>query len=187
MTIKFRLIPRQNISSIGEDECWNIIGLPARLELQPQQFPLPFGWVLLRGVLHRRGQDYSARLIAEVGGVDQPYHFFPLPVSRKGTILELIYLPKGVLRLVLEPMQSHGQFQLVELSIKPVGHMERIGKMVNRVVPLLFKYPYEQRHRSGLRLHTPVTNLHKAIMGPSGSGKSTLKKLLTGLQFDRLC
>ena len=129
MTIRLSLKPLKNVSKNGDNGRWSVTGLPVRLELLPNYTALPTGWVLLRGVLHWWGQDFSARLVAIVEGEGEVRHSFPLSVTRKGSIRELICLPKGVSRLLLEPMRSLGEFELGELSLSPVGKVERFVRM----------------------------------------------------------
>ena len=162
MLIKLQPRPLQNITQTADDGKWTVTGLPARLELFAHQTSLPSGWVLLRGLLHRRGRDYSASLIAEVKDEQGVSHEFPLPVTRKGTMLELFFLPKGVVRLTLEPMRSLGEFELSNLSLTPVGPFERTVRMYRRVIPLFFKQSSERRRRAGLRAYTPFLDLRKA-------------------------
>ncbi|NJC88671.1 MAG: glycosyltransferase, partial [Desulfuromonas sp.] len=87
---------------------------------------------------------------------------FPVPVSRKGTILELLRLPDNVTRLLLEPMRSTGSFELQELSLTRVGGLERTARMWRRVAPLFFRYPRVRRHRAGFYFRTPLFNLQEA-------------------------
>lgn len=157
------LIPQslQNITRLAVDDGWKVSDLPARLELVAQQDVLPCGWVSIRGRLRRNGTDFSASLIAEVDGGQEMY-VYPLPVSFKGTISELILLPKGVTRLILEPMRSRGEFFIGKLYLKPVGTLQRMRKMLKRVVPLFFKLPRERRIKAGLRFYTPLFNLTEA-------------------------
>ena len=162
MTIRLSLKPLKNVSKNGDNGRWSVTGLPVRLELLPNYTALPTGWVLLRGVLHRWGQDFSARLVAIVEGEGEVRHSFPLSVTRKGSIRELICLPKGVSRLLLEPMRSLGEFELGELSLSPVGKVERFVRMCRRVIPLFFKQSRERRHKVGLHAYTPFINLDEA-------------------------
>ena len=78
---------------------------PARHELAVNK-PLPAGWVLLRGVLHRRELTSSARLVAVLKDLEGQTLSFPIPVSRKGTVFELLHLPNGIVGLVLEPARG---------------------------------------------------------------------------------
>lgn len=183
------LVPQslQNITQFTDENCWKVTALPAQLDLVPRQGFLPCGWVSIRGRLRRIGEDYSAKLIAEVGG-GKEMHIFPLPISFKGTLSELILLPKGVTRLVLEPMNSCGEFQIGKIYLKPVGPAERIRKMLKRIVPLFFRLPRMRRIKAGLRFYTPLLDLSEAyrIAGKFRSYSSTLSYLHWIEEFDTL-
>ncbi|MBU0689909.1 MAG: glycosyltransferase family 2 protein [Gammaproteobacteria bacterium] len=192
---KIRLLPLQlvNVSQTEVTNGWRMTGLPGYVELSAAPSPIPAGWVLLRGVLHRHGQDFSARIIAEMQDADNQRRLFSLPVTRKGTINELIRLPEGVTRLMLEPMQSQGDFELEQFSLMPVGHAVRIVRMLRRVIPIFFKQPRSRRHRAGLRIYTLFADLQKAyrIAGrfrayaPAPGYKKWIEKFDTITKFDR--
>ena len=183
--------PRLNIEPAGPANTWCIVRTPGRMELQVEPSPIPSGWVLIRGQLRRRGQDFSATLIAETK--DGAYSY-PLPVTHKGTIFELMHFPENVSHLVLEPMRAPGEFELQELSLESVGLYERIVRMWRRVLPMFFKLPRVRRHQAGLRAHTPFINLQKAyrIAGqfrayaPARSYQEWLRQFGTCTQHDRL-
>jgi GT2 family glycosyltransferase len=139
---------------------WNVYGQPAYIELTPQGAELPTGWVLFSGVLHRRGEDCTARLAVEMD--DGSLCHFPLTVTLKGAIFELLYFPKGVRHLLLEPMLCKGWCQLIAPKIKPVLLPERLVKMVYRIAPLFKKHPYARLRQAGMHFYTPLFNLKKA-------------------------
>lgn len=151
--------PSQNIEWSETAQHWHVTGLPALLELAPATQTYHAGWVLLRGRLLRNSVDYSAKLIAET---DQQQYIYDLPITLKGTLLELIELPKGVKRLLLQPMNALGDFTLTELSIMPVNRLQRVVRKWSRVLPLFNKQNRQRRLRSGLRLYTPLIDLKKA-------------------------
>ncbi len=127
----------------------------------PSLEPMPAGWALLRGMLHREDLSISLRLSAVTRNEAGEIAVFPIAVSRKGTIFELLYLPNGIVTLRLEPFRPVG-FELKNLSITPVSQFERIVRMYRRVIPMLFKQPRSRRQKAGLKAYTPFLNLHKA-------------------------
>jgi GT2 family glycosyltransferase len=132
------------------------------MELQTEPSAIPSGWVLLRCRLSRRGQDCSATLFAEVEGGAPEACSFPLPASRIGWINELLYLPGPVTRLLLEPMRSSGECELIDLQLVPVGPVQRIAGMWRRVLTLLFTQPRVRWRKAGLRLSTLFLDLPEA-------------------------
>ncbi|EGV28527.1 glycosyl transferase family 2 [Thiorhodococcus drewsii AZ1] len=138
---------------------WKVVDTPAWIELT---WPgsLPSEWVLLRGRLLRRGRDFSARLIAETEtGASYTYD---LPISLKGTLLELIRLPPNTRHLRLQPMNSIGECELHEWTVRPVSRLERIAYRWRRVLPVYSKLSRQQRQTLGLRAITPLLDLKKA-------------------------
>ena len=137
---------------------YEIDSIPAWIELTwPGE--LPSGWVLLRGRLIRRGRDFSARLFIETDGAECHYD---LPISLKGTLLELIELPEGVRRLRLQPMRSLGKFELHDWRLEPAGWLKRTAYRWRRVMPVYAKLSRRQRSILGLRLYTPLLDLERA-------------------------
>jgi len=143
------------------DGAWRATGEQPWLELLPLGGSIPSGWVLLRTTLERRGGGYAAYLHAET---DHPGDVatFELPVSLKGTILELVELPPGTVRLLLEPMQGEGTFTLGACSLKRVGQAECLWRMARRVAPMYYKQPRDRRKRAGLHVRTAVWRLREA-------------------------
>jgi O-antigen biosynthesis protein len=161
--MKITAKPLSHIGQIEGTPYWTVLDVPAQIELavEPDQ-AIPSGWVLLRGTIHRRSPNFSAFLRLEFDDPKTPSQCFMLPTSLKGTILELFFIPKGVSRLILEPMRSTGEFELRDLTLTAVGEMERIARMWRRIVPVFFKQPRSVRCKLGLRFHTPFVDLKLA-------------------------
>ena len=87
---------------------------------------------------------------------------FDLPLSAKGILIELIKLPSNTRELVLQPMDSLGEFSLVGLTIRPVGFFERIIRMGFRVLATLYIQPRLRLRRLGLRWFTPLLDLQRS-------------------------
>jgi len=143
------------------DGTWRVLGDRPWLELVPPGGDIPEGWVLLRAKLERRGGGYAAYLHVETqdGGEGVT---FELPVTLKGTILELIELPAGAVRLLLEPMQGEGTFTLGPCSLKRVGQVECLWRMARRVAPMYYKQSRQRRKRAGLHVRTGLLRLREA-------------------------
>ncbi|OGS95969.1 MAG: hypothetical protein A3H31_03205 [Gallionellales bacterium RIFCSPLOWO2_02_FULL_57_47] len=105
----------------------------------------PSGWVLLQGSLIRRGGDYDARLCYDLGVGFKDDQYFEIPSSSKGVINELLPLPANIKHIKFLLMGTAGEFELCQLSIAKVGALERIWRMVRRVVPMIFLHSRQKR------------------------------------------
>lgn len=141
-------------------DVWRCLGDAPLVELRTPEGELPGGWILLRGRLRRLAGAWTAYLHAD--GDDGNRTSFELPVSLKGTINELVPLPPGTVRLCLEPMQGQGEFRLGEFSIKPVGEVERVRRMYQRIIAMFYKHPRARRKRAGLHSRTALLRLTEA-------------------------
>ncbi len=154
--------PLDQVVQDADGENWRSLGDAPRLELRLPGDTPPRGWILLRGRLNRLSGSWMTYLHVETdAGGDDPA-VFELPVSFKGTINELIPLPEGARRLVLEPMQGEGMFLLGTFSMKPVGEVERVRRMYQRVIAMLYKQPRARRKRAGLHSRTALLRLQEA-------------------------
>ncbi|AGW15268.1 glycosyltransferase family 2 protein [Megalodesulfovibrio gigas] len=159
---------RQTVCTPGG--CWCALGKRPLLELRLPNAPLPSGWVLLKGRLLRKSGSWAAYLHAELAGPEaRPEAGFEttrctveLSVTRKGTINEAVWLPPGVQRLLLEPMQGAGEFELGSFTLQPVGHLSRVQHMYLRVLDMYTRHPRPRRKRAGLHSRTVVFQLKDA-------------------------
>lgn len=147
---------------LPEPDRWQVVALPARLALLPGSGGFPSGWILLQATLRASGWDRTARLYADTGVPEREMLAFDLPVSAKGILIELIRLPPGTRRLLLQPMHSLGDFSLDGLRIRPVGVLERAWRMGFRVLAAFDVHPRQRLRRLGLRLPTPLLDLPQA-------------------------
>ncbi|WP_375055688.1 glycosyltransferase [Zobellella sp. DQSA1] len=169
----------QNLAS-SEQGKWNVTGTPAYFELLHPQQSWPSGWVLLRGKLNRQGEDVTSRLHIISGSNQDAQPLARLPVTRKNTLLELVYLPADVKRVLLEPISSTGSVATEQFNVKAVNRRELFYLIWRRVLPMLRTVPRQRRRKVSLSLptllrdpvyayqqakifrehHTPTTNYH---------------------------
>jgi GT2 family glycosyltransferase len=124
-------------------------GSGTRFELEPIAGTLPRSWVLFTADATPGASAYSARLVMDTGAGFSEADSIRLHVTRQGIVNELIRLPSGVRRIL---WQSAGPFRPQSVSIKETGAVERIWRMVRRIVPAYFSHSWKKRGRCGLTL-----------------------------------
>ena len=149
------------MARLAEPEHWRVESLPARIRLMSEQ-PFPSGWLLIEANLRAYGCDRTARLYADTGVPENEMPVFDLPLSAKGILVELIKLPPGTRGLLLQPMNSIGEFSLNGPSLRQVGRLERLLRMGFRVLATRHSQPRQRLRRLGLRWYTPFLNLKRA-------------------------
>lgn len=122
--------------------------------------PFPAGWLLLRARLEREGEQLEATLRYSLANGEIVE--LDLPISLKGTLLELVNIPPDVRQLILQPMCGAGRFRMMHTNIKSVGLFERVYRMCTRVASMFEHHPYDRLYKSGLRWYTPLFSLKKA-------------------------
>ncbi|MFZ0255868.1 MAG: glycosyltransferase family 2 protein [Gammaproteobacteria bacterium] len=160
--IELGLLPQNGIVRLTEPGRWQVVALPARLALLAQSGGYPSGWILFQATLRASGWDRAARLYADTGVSEGEMPAFDLPVSAKGILIELIKLPPGTRRLLLQPMHSLGDFSLAGLSIRPLGFLERAWRMEHRAVTTFDTHPRQRLRRLGLSLPMLLLDLPRA-------------------------
>jgi GT2 family glycosyltransferase len=118
----------------GDTNYWVANQGPAVFELVASGNRLPHGWVLLEGRLLRRGPDFTAKLYYDLGSGFSEDHFITPSISRKGRVHGLIWLPRGIRALRWQAMNQAGEFEQSPLRFKQVSSVERILRMLYRVV-----------------------------------------------------
>lgn len=141
---------------------WLLTGPKPRLALLPEHGYHLSGRVLLRGKLHRRGADFTAALFVELAGSPGQWLEYHIPVSLKGTVLQLLHLEQGVLRLEFQPMAGSGSFELSDFCIQQVSAAEAFVRRVQRVRHIFATKSRARRERLGLYWYTPFLNLRKS-------------------------
>lgn len=141
---------------------------PALFDVTPTPRLERGGWVLLEGRLLRRGADFTARLYYDLGEGFHEGHSSAPAISRKGTIHELIRLPRGTRALRWQAMNSPGEFEQSPLTLRRVSWIERVARMLRRVIPALYLHARAKRAKIGLTLWRTLVDLRGAY---EASGK----------------
>lgn len=126
----------------------------------PDTFSLRSGWLLITGKLHARQLRGETRLRWQCRqGI---WHEHVLPITRRGTLQELIHLPMGANQIALLA-SSEGADCLVEITqLRLVSRIERLWRQLRRVLPFYQRLAKSRRKRLGLSWHLWLTDLQEA-------------------------
>lgn len=107
--------------------------------------------------------DCSVNLVIERIEPELARSVLPLPVSRSGRFSQLFYLTAGTSHLYFSPIacQDH-DIPVQNLTLRRVGTLERIIKMLYRVLAFCVKNPLQVRHTGGMRWYMPLIDMEKA-------------------------
>ena len=156
--IAVHITPLQDVEIGHGDGAWRATGPAPLFLLSPIAGSFPRGWMLMRARLIRRSENYNARLSCFCTGHTSPL-CYDIPATRKGTILELIRFPSGVVRMEWQPMKGSGEISQSEIVFMRAGVIERTYRKIRRILPMLWKYPLSRRRRIGLTLRNTLLNL----------------------------
>jgi GT2 family glycosyltransferase len=138
----FELTPKHELASIeGSSNTWVASGADPQFMLISRGCMYPSGWVFLNSFLLRTSENRTAKLFFDIGQGFQESHSLFVPVSRKGTISEILYLPRGIKALRWDPMESPGKFRQQPLVFIEITQIERLTRMARRVIPLWKQHP----------------------------------------------
>lgn len=133
-----------------------------RVEISIQSQPLRAGWALIRALLEHRGTGLEARLVTQ--DTQGTHQRLSLPVTLKGSLLELVYLPAGIQHVWLEltspdPVQCNGQ-----VVMDPVSRLTSRLLMWRRIAFTLLRASPRQRRALGLSWTTMLIHPHMAYL-----------------------
>lgn len=158
--IKLKIISEKNIVYDLENKIYKVLALPAKCKLLINgENSFPTGWFLIRGRIKRKGKSLKVKLIFNSNNNQNEQY---IPVSCKGTILELIKIPPKTKEIFLELVGS-GEFVIADdFYLKPVSNLERIYRMFRRVFSYFQKRFDYQRKTIGLSYYIPFIDLQKS-------------------------
>ncbi|CAM5224722.1 glycosyltransferase family 2 protein [Alishewanella longhuensis] len=116
-------------------------------------------WLAIEGQLTVTEGDYQPRILCIVAGKTQ---FFPIPVTLKGTIKEVIALPEGVEQAWFLPLAEEGAFSLNRFSYRAIHSLKATWRMARRVVLYMARHGLAHAKRIGVAPTDVVTNLTRA-------------------------
>jgi len=141
---RFRLAlqPVRDVIRIsGSSEEWQASGIDPSFLLVSNRRGYPSGWVLFQSGLVRQGRDRTAKLYYDAGDGFSANGFVFVPVSAAGTINEVIELPRRLVSLRWDPMESTGCFTQQPISITEITWIEGIARMMLGIVRTTASHP----------------------------------------------
>jgi GT2 family glycosyltransferase len=155
-----RLLPEREVvvRSPGGEE-YQATGESPRMALE---FPLPpqTGWYFIEGALvqHNGSREAFIEVITDGGSAH-----IPIPSTLRGSITEVVRLPRGVKRLYWIPTAAEGYFTQSPLLIHKISTIESILRRAYRVVLDLWRFRDRQPDsRAGLTWGGLLWNLQDA-------------------------
>lgn len=143
--VALRARPARDLTeNVSRPHAWVATGISPRFVLEAPDGGWPCGWVLFDSRLVRHTSDYSAKLYFDTGNGFGNCHALDIPVTLKGTVHELVYLPRGLVAVEWAPMHAQGPFEQYAIQITKVSTLERVYRMARRVVPVLWLQPREK-------------------------------------------
>lgn len=144
------------------------------------------GWLLIKASIHcvtPRGET----LLRWQDIQGQPAECL-LPVSRKGTLLELVYLPAGAQQLAWLASSEGAVYTAEAPSLQTVSGIESVWRRLQRVFPFYWRLSRRRRERLGLSTHLLLTDLQQAyrLVGQLRDEKTLLEYASWLARFDKL-
>lgn len=102
-------------------------------DLHLESDDLDDSWLYVEGVLQRNGGSRQACLQALLPGAAGSVYRWPVTTNLRGSIREVIHLPKGFRQLRWMPTASHGYFTQSALLIHRIGLLESSARRWYRV------------------------------------------------------
>ena len=128
--------------------------------LLPDSSSFHAGWLFIQGIIRSRQGRGETRLrwLCNHG----LWHQQIRPVSRRGTLHELVYLPTGARQIALQASSNGAdcQFELTRLCM--VSRVQSIWRRLRRVWPFYRSLSAQKRQRLGLSWHLWLTDLSQA-------------------------
>ena len=126
----------------------------------PDSFSLHAGWLLIRGRVSTTQTRGETLLRWQCGqGI---WHEQMLPVTRRGTLLELVYLPTGASHLSLLASTKGAECNVEIAQLCCVSRAESLWRRLRRVLPFYRRLTKSRRKRLGLSWHLWLTDLQQA-------------------------
>ncbi len=126
----------------------------------PDSFSFQSGWLLIKGTILASQPRGETRLRWLCG--QGMWHEQVLPVTRRGTLQELVYLPLGAHDLSWLASSEGADCKVEITQLSYVSRVESIWRRLRRVLPFYRRLTLAKRKRLGLSWHLWLTDLQKA-------------------------
>lgn len=126
----------------------------------PDSFSLRAGWLFIQGKIQTHQPRGETRLRWQCR--QGRWHEKTLPVTRRGTLQELVYLPRGAHQLALLPSSEGADCQVEISQTRQASTVESLWRRLRRVLPFYCRLNIQRRKRMGLSWHLWLTNLPQA-------------------------
>lgn len=141
---------------------WRAIGDNPQFQLLPIDGRYPSGWVLFDTRVIRQAADCSARLLLDLGAGFAEGQSIDIPSTRKGRVLEVLFLPPHIVGMRWAPQMAPGPLEQGPIFFIEIGTIERIVRMVRRILPVLRRRAPEQLQAAGLSVTRMLVDLRGA-------------------------
>ncbi len=133
--VSARLVPASQITVLDAQrgEFKSSGGNPF-FELQLVGSDLDGAWVYIEGALARNSGSRQARLEGTLGGGLKGGFSWPVSTNLRGTIREVVYLPRGTATLRWVPTSAPGFFTQSPLLVHRIGRLESAARRLHRVL-----------------------------------------------------
>lgn len=128
------LQPMSDLVSDGEGGMrWRATGLDPWFLVTPRSGVFPTGWVLLDCHCKVDGNGHIAKLYIDSGTGFSETEYYAVPLTRKGTVIHLFWLPKTVRALRFDPTEGGDAITLSPFVLSEVGAIEKLWRMRKRI------------------------------------------------------
>lgn len=135
------------------DYHWHPLALPDSTSLRAS-------WFLIQGTLHVRQPRGETRLRWQCSQGN--WHEQILPITRRGTLQELVWLPLGASQVALLASSEGAECQFSLTRFAPVSAGHSFWRRLRRVWPFYQRLNAQKRKRLGLSWHLWFTDLQQA-------------------------
>jgi len=133
--IPVRLVPGHQIEVVSESRGeYKSLGDAPYFDLQFAAGDLEGAWLYVEGALVRNSGSRQARLEGKMAGGLGSTYTWPITTNLRGTIREVILLPRGIRQLRWIPTASHGFFSQTPLLVHKIGGIESGLRRWHRVL-----------------------------------------------------
>lgn len=134
---------------LQESGSWQTLNGGAVVPLENHLHQQPV-WACVRGNIKIFQGDINAKLVLQR---DTENSYYPLPVTFKGTLLEVFYIPIGTTSISLHLFKGKGQFVVGELKLEYLSVWKAYWRMIRRVGLYMIRSRAVERRQAGVSLY----------------------------------